>query len=181
MRRGPETESVIPVGQDERVDFAPEQSFREAVVKLFARVQAQLRALLPDSDIQHVGSTAIPGALTKGDLDVQVRVTADKYAAGKEVLSKLYRVNLGGFASEDATSFEDYSAEPSLGVHLTVIDGRGDIQWRFRDLLTASPTLRAEYDQLKQQFDGGSMTKYRDAKATFVARVLRDAGIDYFL
>lgn len=50
MRQEPETESVVPLGQDERFDFAPEQSFREAVVRLFARAQAQLRALLPDSD-----------------------------------------------------------------------------------------------------------------------------------
>ncbi len=181
MRQHPDTESVIPVHEDERVTFAPEQSFREAVGRLFGRLQLRLRALLPDSDIQHVGSTAIPGALTKGDLDVQVRVTADHYEAAKEALSKIYRFNLGGFALADATSFEDYGTQPSLGVHLTVIDGRGDTQWRFRDLLIASPALREEYDELKRQFDGGSMTKYRGAKATFVARVLRDAGINSVL
>lgn len=60
---------------------------------------------------------------------------------------------------------------------MTVIDGSAGIQWRFRDLLIASPVLRKEHDQLKRRFDGGSMTKYRDAKATFVERVLRDAGV----
>jgi len=77
--------------------------------RLFTRVEAQLQALLPDADIQHVGSTAIPGSLTKGDLDVQVRVTSDEYGAAKDALSTLYRINFGGFASEDAISFEDYS------------------------------------------------------------------------
>ena len=162
---------------DEHVYFAPEQSFREAIARLFARVQARLSALLPRSDIQHVGSTAIPGSLTKGDLDVQVRVTADDYDAAKEVLSKLYRVNLGGFVSDDAISFEEDGSQPSLGVHLTVIDGSADIQWRFRDLLNVSKALREEYDQLKRRFDGGSMEAYRDAKATFVERVLRDSGV----
>lgn len=178
MRQQPDTEAVISSVEDERVTFAPEQSFREAVGQLFARVEAQLRALLPGSDIQHVGSTAIPGSLTKGDLDVQIRVASDKYEAGKEALSKLYPTNLGGFASEDAVSFEDYSSQPSLGVHLTVIDGSADIQWRFRDLLVASAALREEYDQLKRRFDGGSMAKYRDAKAVFVERVLREAGVN---
>jgi GrpB-like predicted nucleotidyltransferase (UPF0157 family) len=168
---------IMSTVEDKSVDFAPEQSFRESIGPLFARVEAQLSALLPGSDIQHVGGTAIPGSLTKGDLDVQVRVTSDKYDAAKDVLSKLYRVNLGGFASEDAISFEDYSRQPSLGVHLTVIDGSADIQWRFRDLLVASDALREEYDQLKRRFDGGSMAKYRDAKAMFVERVLRDAGV----
>ena len=179
MWQQPDKQTVVSAIEDERVNFAPEQNFREAVGRLFARVKAQLSTLLPGSDIQHVGSTAIPGSLTKGDLDVQMRVTSGKYDAAKEVLSKLYRLNAGGFASEDATSFEDYSTQPSLGVHLTVIDGSADIQWRFRDLLIASAALREEYDQLKRRFDGGSMTKYRDAKATFVERVLRDAGVKH--
>ncbi len=177
MRQQPDTEAVMSAVEDESVNFALEQSFREAVGELFARVEAQLSALLPGSDIQHVGSTAIPGSLTKGDLDVQVRVTSDKYDAAKEVLSKQYRVNFGGFASKDAISYEDYSSQPSFGVHLTVIDGTADIQWRFRDLLVASAALREEYDQLKRRFNGGSMAKYRDAKAMFVERVLRDAGV----
>ena len=177
MRQQPDTEATMSAVGDESVNFAPELAFRESVDRLFARVEAQVRALLPGSDIQHVGSTAIPGSLTKGDLDVQVRVTSDKYDAAKELLSKLYAVNLGGFASRDAISFEDYSSQPSLGVHLTVIDGSADFQWRFRDLLVASTALREEYDQLKRRFHGGSMAKYRDAKATFVAGVLRGAGV----
>ena len=177
MRQQPDSEPFLSATDDECINFAPEQDFREAVGLLFARVEAQLRTLLPAADIQHVGSTAIAGSLTKGDLDVQVRVSSDTYDAGKEVLTKLYRVNLSGFASEDATSFEDYSTQPSLGVHLTVIGGSADIQWKFRDLLIASPALREEYDQLKRRFDGRSMARYRDAKATFVERVLRDAGV----
>jgi GrpB-like predicted nucleotidyltransferase (UPF0157 family) len=163
---------------DERVTFAPEQHFRAAIDPLLARVKTQLQALLPESDIQHVGSTSIPGSLTKGDLDVQVRVSSVSFSAAREALSKLYRVNAGGFALRDATSFEDYSTHPSLGIHLTVIGGGADIQWRFRDLLVASPALRDEYDRLKRRFDGGSMAEYRDAKALFVTRVLREAGIE---
>jgi GrpB-like predicted nucleotidyltransferase (UPF0157 family) len=171
----------MPAGDDEKVLFAPEQSFRAAVGQLFARVEAQLSALIPDSDIQHVGSTAIPGCLTKGDLDVQLRVTPDKFEPAKEALSRMYPVNLGGFASEVAISFEDHTSQPSLGIHLTVINGSGDIQWKFRDLLLASAALREEYDQLKRKYHGGSMAEYRDAKAAFVERVLRDAGVMFSL
>ncbi len=160
---------------DELVHFAPEQRFREVVVRLFQRVQAQLQTVLPNADVQHVGSTAIPGSLTKGDLDVQVRVPDTEYAAAKAKLSELYSVNAGGFVADDATSFEDYTTQPPLGIHLTVVGGSADIQWRFRDLLVASPTLRKQYDELKRRFEGGSMEKYRDAKADFVSRVLKGA------
>lgn len=155
------------------VYFAPEDHFREEVALLFEMVQSQVLTLLPTADVQHVGSTAIPGSLTKGDLDVQVRVTAPEYSAAKAQLSKVYSVNIGGFAADDATSFEDCSSRPTLGIHLTVIGGSVDTQWKFRDLLAASPALREQYDQLKRQFEGQSMEEYRSAKAEFVSRVLQ--------
>jgi GrpB-like predicted nucleotidyltransferase (UPF0157 family) len=167
----------VTVDEEERVYFAPEENFRDGVERLFRRVEARLRSLVPNADIQHVGSTAIPGSLTKGDLDVQVRVAAADYAAARARLAEAYAINEGGFAADDATSFEDYSGQPALGVHLTVAGGGGDIQWQFRDLLRASSDLRSEYDRLKERYHGGSMEEYRTAKAVFVTRVLQAAGV----
>jgi GrpB-like predicted nucleotidyltransferase (UPF0157 family) len=171
MRQQPENDAHLP-SDAELVSFAREEHFREDVARLFEKVQSQVRALVPTADVQHVGSTAIPGSLTKGDLDVQVRVSESDYSAAKERLSKMYDVNVGGFAAADAMSFEDYSSRPTLGIHLTVIGGSADIQWIFRDLLAASPVLRERYDQLKRQFEGRSMEEYRSAKAEFVSHVL---------
>jgi len=169
------TENDARVASDEElVHFAPEDHFREEVAQLFEKVQSQVLTLVPTADVQHVGSTAIPGSLTKGDLDVQVRVTESEYPAAKAQLSKMYSVNLGGFAADDAISFEHSSSLPTLGIHLTVIGGSADIQWKFRDLLAASPALREQYDQLKRQFEGGLMEEYRSAKAEFVSRALHD-------
>ena len=162
----------VSKSDDETVSFLPEERFRARVLQQFENLRVELEALVPGADIQHVGSTAILGSLTKGDLDVQVRVVASKYSPAKDRLSRIYQVNLGGFAADDAISFEDYRSEPHIGIHLTVIGGSADIQWRFRDLLKASESLRREYDDLKRQFEGGSMSKYRDAKERFVTRVL---------
>jgi GrpB-like predicted nucleotidyltransferase (UPF0157 family) len=158
--------------QEESVSFLPEGHFRSRVLRRFEQLKAELVTLIPGADIQHVGSTAIPGSLTKGDLDIQVRVLAPTYPAAKQRLSEVYDVNEGGFVAEDAVSFEDYSGTPSVGIHLTVIGGCADIQWRFRDLLVASESLRREYDDLKRQFEGQSMASYREAKEGFVTRVL---------
>jgi GrpB-like predicted nucleotidyltransferase (UPF0157 family) len=156
---------------DEIVSFLPEQSFRMQVERKFEELKRKLADLLPTADIQHVGSTAIPGSLTKGDLDIQVRVSSSDYAAAKERLRRIFEVNVGGFSEEDAVSFEDYSCEPPTGIHLTVIGGSSDIQWRFRDLLASSKSLQREYDELKRRFEGKSMAKYREAKEAFVMRV----------
>jgi GrpB-like predicted nucleotidyltransferase (UPF0157 family) len=159
---------------EETVTFLPEEHVRARVQSRFEQLRNALEAVVPGARIEHVGSTAIPGSLTKGDLDVQLRVQAAQYAAAKERLCQLFDVNAGGFSGHDAISFEDYSGEPHVGIHLTVVGGSADIQWRFRDLLLASKPLRQEYDDLKRRFEGKSMARYRDAKADFVDRVLNE-------
>jgi len=151
--------------------FVSENEVRESVAQLFSQIKQQLSELLPGADIQHVGSTAIPGCLTKGDLDVQIRVSAEVYPEARRKLAEIYKVNDGGFVADDATSFEDYDTQPPHGVHLTVIDGSCDIQWRFRDAVCASEKLRKEYDAFKRGFEGQSAEAYINAKYHFVLRV----------
>lgn len=54
----------------ERVTFLAEERIRGAVKRALARHRRRLQRLLPLADIVHVGSTAVPGSLTKGDLDL---------------------------------------------------------------------------------------------------------------
>ncbi len=156
---------------DETVTFLLETDVRDKISHLCNRVRRRLSGVLPDAELQHVGSTSIPGSVTKGDLDIQVRVVASDYEDSKEKLARLYNVNVGGFGSDDAISFEDYSTDPPHGVHLTVIDGSCDVQWRFRDTLRASAKLSRAFDELKRGFEGRSMEQYREAKEEFVLRV----------
>lgn len=164
----------MTTSDEETVAFLPEEHFRARVQARFEQLRSELEAVVPGAQIEHVGSTAIPGSLTKGDLDVQVRVPAAQYLAAKERLCRLFAINGGGFSGHDAISFEDYSGDPNVGVHLTVVGSTADVQWRFRDLLLASQSLRREYDELKRRFEGKSMERYRDAKADFVDRVLNE-------
>ena len=153
------------------MSFVPESEVRESVARLYSRLEKQLGELLPGADIQHVGSTAIPGCMTKGDLDIQVRVPPQTYAEAKRKLAEIYEINDGGFVADDATSFEDYATQPPHGVHLTVVNGSCDIQWRFRDAIRASEELRREYDEFKRSFEGQSAEAYRNAKYYFVLRI----------
>jgi GrpB-like predicted nucleotidyltransferase (UPF0157 family) len=141
---------------DEKVSFLPDSSFRHKVYPLFEELKLDLQLIIPGGDIQHVGSTAIPGSLTKGDLDIQVRIAASQYQAAKACLC-----------------VEDYSRDTPVGVHLTVIGGSCDSQFLFRDLLNSQEQLREAYNELKLSFEGKSMTSYRDAKAEFVERLLK--------
>lgn len=138
---------------------------------LFVQVQAQLRAVLPRAIVVHVGSTSLPDGLTKGDVDVQVRVTSEDFQKACDAVSSLYEENPGGF-TDQGRSFKSDACDPPLGVHVTVIGGPSDIQHRQRDLLAARSDLRAAYDALKRTFDGKEMDTYREAKARFFDRLL---------
>ena len=48
---------------------------------LFEEVRSRLAAALPEAArIHHIGATAVPGCLTKGDLDIVVRVEGRDFA-----------------------------------------------------------------------------------------------------
>ncbi|MFE8603678.1 GrpB family protein [Archangium violaceum] len=67
------------------VRFHSYEEVRERAEEAFRGHHARLSSLLPYADIQHVGSTAIPGARTKGDLDIQVRVPPGRFAEAERL------------------------------------------------------------------------------------------------
>ncbi len=156
----------------ERVHFENEQAFRDQVERLFRQQSQRIQAVLPEADIQHVGSTAVPDSVTKGDLDIQVRVPAAFFLQAVERLGALFRANEGSSRTETFAAFQDDTTDPPLGVQLSVIGSPEDFFWKVRDVLRANPLLRRTYDALKQQYEGEPMEVYRAAKARFVEALM---------
>jgi GrpB-like predicted nucleotidyltransferase (UPF0157 family) len=156
----------------ERVHFLEQSRFHEQSEKMFLEQKEKILRLLPEADVQHVGSTAIPNSITKGDLDIQVRVPAELFTDAVEKLSTLYAINEGSVQTDYFRAFQDDTAVPPLGVQLTAIGSELDIFWKFRDVLLANDAYRAEYDELKKAYEGESMEAYREAKRRFFARLM---------
>ncbi len=106
--------------------------------------------------------------VTKGDLDVQVRVPAALFLQAVERLGTLYHANEGSSRTETFAAFQDDTTDPPLGVQLSVIGSPEDFFWKARDVLRANPDLRQAYDTLKQQYEGKPMAVHRAAKARFI-------------
>lgn len=163
-------------------DLPPEPDFalhpdvetaRGDAERLFERMSSELRAFLPSSvDIRHIGATAVTGCLTKGDLDIVVRVDAADFTAADAALVARFARNLGSKRTASFSSFEDAETSPHLGIQLTVAGGEDDDFHLFVEALTRDPALVAQYNALKRQFDGKSMDVYRAAKGAFVTTVL---------
>jgi GrpB-like predicted nucleotidyltransferase (UPF0157 family) len=152
----------------------PERA-REEAERLFEAVSKSLDAILPPTaDIRHIGATALHGCLTKGDLDIVVRVPAVDFQAADAALASRYARNDGSIRTTTFSAFEDSSSRPHLGIQLAVIDGPSDFFHQFVEALRQSPPLVEEYNTLKRAYDGSAMATYRVAKDAFVERVLAE-------
>jgi GrpB-like predicted nucleotidyltransferase (UPF0157 family) len=124
-------------------------------------------------DIQHIGSTAIPGSTAKPVLDIAVAVR--DFESGHAFVPAL--VALGyAYRGENGISRRHYLERGEL-YHLHVFV-QGSLDWqrhlRFRDRLLASSELATRYSQVKlaaARESGGRRERYQDLKASFIAEV----------
>jgi GrpB-like predicted nucleotidyltransferase (UPF0157 family) len=149
-------------------------------ITLFHTERARLQqALGADAlDIQHIGSTAVPGLAAKPILDLGIAVAADTVAAAciprLTALGYAYR----GYRGPDQGYFFDRGCEQHLTHYLHMLTLRDPGWWnylRFRDYLRAHPAARDAYLRLKQELAAqyaADRAAYSAAKATFVQQIL---------
>jgi len=114
----------------------------------------------------------VGAGLSKGDLDLCVRVSASEFMAARDALARLFDTNPG---SDSTPTFASYvHAHEWVGVQLCTANGPDDTFVRVRDLLRTNVTILAAYDELKQRYEGEDMSRYRQAKSAFIERLLAD-------
>lgn len=167
---------MAPVEKPETVHFVEWHSAAPIAERAFAAWRAMLEPILPPaSEIEHIGATAVPGCMTKGDVDIVVRVNASDFADADAALAAKLARNTGSIRTEQFAAFEKREAEPPLlGVQLVVRGSTFDDFAMFRDRLLSDPQLLAAYNALKREHQGKSMDAYRAAKAAFIEGALDD-------
>ena len=157
------------------VTFQEADIFREVAKRVFTGQKARILAAIPLAQVEHVGGTAIPGCLTKGDLDINVRVRQEDFALAVEQLKRLYKIAQPDNWTEGFASFKGgKTLGMDVGVQLTSVGAPEDAFVRLRDILSSRPDLLARYNQMKTDHNGKSMDDYRAAKALFIQNLLRD-------
>ncbi|MHC2019620.1 hypothetical protein [Methylobacterium sp. CM6247] len=87
-----------------------------------------MAAAAPYADLRHVGASAIPVCLTKGGLDLVVRVDAAEFDRAEAALAASFQMmKPGSIQTDDFAAFADETRAISLGLQLTVENGR---YWR---------------------------------------------------
>ncbi len=159
-----------------KVYFKPVNEFVDKANRIFANEKKRILKLLPFADVQHIGSTAIPNSLTKGDLDINIRVKKDKLVEARSVLEKNYMPNKLNVWSDESASFEDYNYELHLRIQLSTIGTKYDDFISLRDKLLHNPSFVESYNRLKRKHEGKSMKVYRREKSAFLEKIKKMPG-----
>ncbi len=143
------------------------------------------------ADVQHVGSTAVPGLAAKPIIDIMVAVQNERgMIQSITPLVKLGYECLGEYGIPSRNYFRKNAETAGLGLshggvarthHLHMFPA-GHTEWdrhlHFRDYLRAHPPVADEYTSLKRELAGRFTTDlegYTEAKTEFIRGIERAA------
>lgn len=146
-------------------------------------VMRMLRTALPDIEIEHVGSTAVPGCDGKGILDLMLLIPVGRLRDVCAIIDGMgFQHQSGGKRHPDDRPMREGSVifEGSvfrLHVHL-VPEGSAEVDRlrKFRDRLAADPELVARYVEQKRRLIDARISDrstYTLGKKAFIESVLK--------
>ena len=147
--------------------------------ELFKKEKGTLKTVFGDkaTDIQHIGSTAIPWIHSKPIIDIAISVKSFKTAS--DFFDKLKRLDYE--YSEERSSSERYFLTKGNPVeyHLSLVNPNTSYlkrQIEFRDYLINHPEIAKEYGSLKadliKKYPSGK-DEYSYGKSEFINRILK--------
>jgi GrpB-like predicted nucleotidyltransferase (UPF0157 family) len=150
--------------------------------KLFEEEEKLLRGLIGKYviDIQHIGSTSIPGMTAKPILDIGIAIA--RFQEGKRCVKPIESLGYE-YKGENGIPGRHYFAKGDPRTHHLHMLELDSEEWRkhiiFRDFLRENKEMAREYARLKrdlaEKFRNDRLS-YTEGKSDFVAEILKMAG-----
>ncbi|MER8074405.1 GrpB family protein [Acinetobacter pittii] len=152
--------------------FLEPEQYQQRCTKLFNSYQKDISTLLPFAKIEHIGSSAIPNAISKGDLDIYIEVIPEQFKFAIEQLKTLNFIEKQNTLRTDELCMLESLNNDDVAFQIVVTDSLFTFFLAFKNKLINSPTLVNEYNQLKLQCSHLDPDQYRTIKSDFINRVL---------
>ncbi len=153
--------------------FKKYEEYSSHVEVLFTKLSRELRLVLPEARIEHIGSSSIPGSISRGDLDVFVGVDQVNF---NDALEKIKSI---GFIEKEDTirSNELYmlvTTKYDYDVAVQLVSNGSEFEdlLRFRNILRSSTELVKQYNEVKLLAENLDENEYRKNKSDFIVQVL---------
>jgi GrpB-like predicted nucleotidyltransferase (UPF0157 family)/GNAT superfamily N-acetyltransferase len=155
------------------VKFLEPEAYQSLAREIFDQLRPLIEQALPAARIEHIGSSSIEGAVSKGDLDIFVGVEPGGFEDAVAAIESLgFRIKTESLRNESLCPFESDAYPLPVGLQLVVNRSEFEFFLRFRDQVNADSDLRSEYNQLKRQASNLSDDEYRRVKSRFIESVL---------
>ncbi len=148
--------------------------YQEVATAAYEDAELLLSSILPDARIEHVGASAVPGAYSRGGVDVCVAVPRGAFDEALGVLGEAgYVVRAQAEAEDDrlAVLAAPYG-DASTTLQLVETGSRHEALMRLRDALRADGELLARYNAIRIEAAAHGAAAYAQAKARFIADAL---------
>lgn len=151
-------------------------SEHEAWSRMAKQMANKISTLLPEAEIEHIGSTSVPGLPAKPVVDLAVGVKAERLGEATLILVQ-HEFDLEGEQPGHAWLSWPNRFARSYVIH--VLEGHG-VPWerrlRFRDILRTDAVARAKYLAVKRQSAAVSLgwDDYTQSKTAIVHEILGD-------
>lgn len=152
--------------------FLEPEQYQQRCTQLFNSYQKEISTLLPFAKIEHIGSSAIPNAISKGDLDIYIEVIPEQFEFAIEQLKTLNFIEKQNTLRTHELCMLESLNNDDVAFQIVVTDSVFTFFLTFKNKLISSPTLVNEYNQLKSQCSHLDPDQYRTIKSDFINRVL---------
>ncbi len=164
---------MITVGKESNMHLILSETLTPVLQAHLPLIAGRLAALLPQAEFHHVGATAIPGALTKGDVDVMLRVNAEDFPGAVAALKSQFVTKQPQNWTDTFASFGDDASFPfPLGIQLVIRNAENDIFLFLHQYFTADPSHLAEYNRIKLEHAPLGPEEYWKAKDRLLSSIL---------
>ena len=173
-----------PIGPYERL-AAEVHEWDPKTVDVAARVRELVREHRPDLEVEHIGSTSVPGLPGKGIVDLSIQTEP---ADIPNVVAMVYDLGFGPQPGPDpwpptrpmpVGSYELDGHHYRIHLHIQPTGGDYPRDIAFRDALRDDPELRRQYESLKRGItDAGPVDglRYTHSKTAWILQVYRRLG-----
>ena len=152
--------------------FLEPEKYQQRCAQLFNSYHKAICALLPFAKIEHIGSSAIPNAISKGDLDIYIEVIPEQFEFAIEQLKTLNFIEKQNTLRTHELCMLESLNNDDVAFQIVVTDSIFTFFLTFKNKLISSPKLVNEYNELKLQCSHLDPDQYRTIKSDFINRVL---------
>jgi GrpB-like predicted nucleotidyltransferase (UPF0157 family) len=146
---------------------------------ILALERRRLRRELPGSELALTGSTSLPGMLTRGDVDLQLRVRPEYFERAVRMLGATHTPVHGEIWTRGFATFETSGHELPTGIAVTAIGDEHDTLFRRTwARLASDPELVDAYNAVKLAHENADDAAYLAAKRRFLDSIGREADDD---